>query len=244
MSNITYPNGMTYIEHPGIVADLLGHGYIEHHDDLVSAVEAGITALVLGKADVVATEYLAKRFPYLDSPMYTVCGSTPEEAARLTRELNENGAVVVPAGTAFTIMGQSVRDVDYRIEQKASEAPTYTIAKPGRLPPSPPDPRAFEHMADMLASVVPAGCSGTRWAHVVRVICADERERFLTLSPPVAASIRRTVAALREVMPFYAARRFVHGYSHAEALRDTNDRNQNYMAFVVERACLAYDRAE
>ena len=222
----------------------------EQHGDLVSSVEAGITALVLGKGDEVVSEYLAKRFPYRDSPMYTVTGSSPEESARLSRELNENGAVVVPAGTMFTVDGLSEgtylppRDLDYRIAQKAGERPTYTIAKPGRLPPSPPDPRAVEHLADTLASVVPSGCSATRWAYVVRVICSDEQERFVTMSPPVATSIRHTVAALREVMPFYAARRFVHRYSHEQAVRDTNEWNENYMAHVVERACLAYDRAK
>lgn len=224
--------------------------WVGHHDDLMAAVDAGITALILGKQDVLLTEYLPKRFPYPDSTTYTVSGSSPEESARLSRELNENGAVVVPAGTMFTVMGQAggtyvpPSDLDYRIAQKAGERPTYTIAKPGRLPPSPPDPRAVEHLADQLASVVPPGCSATRWAYVVRVICSDAQEGFVTMSPPVEASIRRTVAALREVMPFYAARRFVHRYSHEQAVRDTKERNQYYMSYVVDRACLAYDRAE
>lgn len=182
---------------------------------------------------------------------YKVVGLSSEENDRLTRELNTKGFVVLPWGTKAAIEGIGpVREVASalhtldRVIKMENGVTTVTIAKPGCLPKK-QEPATFQALAEELAADVPGICSAVRWKAIVNVMLADIADRArgkLTLSARRVA--QQEVNGLRDVMPFYATRRFVHRYSHAEALRDTMQAHEGYATRDLARICLAYDRAE
>lgn len=89
---------------------------------------------------------------------------------------------------------------------------------------------------------MPEGCDPTRWKAVVDVVFADNHEPNVS---PAGQDVARDLLTVAPLVRAYAVARFVHRYSHEDAVRDACDRTGfDPTDSACTRYLVTYDRAD